>query len=78
MTKNLSSPYPPPDARVLIAPVMMIDAADSVITSTVASIRSRVISARGRKSAKTSAFHTQLHFSAAGIGKSADIVVMPQ
>ena len=57
---------------------MMIAPAVSTSTSAAASIRRRVISVTGRKMAKTSAFHTQSHFSWASIGKSAHCRVMKQ
>ena len=56
-------------------PTTMIDAAESTMNSSSASIRSRVRSVNGRKIANTSAFHTQSHFSSAAAGKSAVKVV---
>ena len=53
----------------------MIELAHSTRTSASASIRSRVRKVSGRKMANTSAFHTQSHFSAASIGKSAFMLV---
>ena len=55
---------------------MMIAAAVSTVISIAASIRSLVVSVSGRKMAKTSAFHTQAHFSAPASGKSAHCKVM--
>ena len=65
------------DSAVLIPPTMMIDAADRIRNSSTASIRSLVRRVKGRKTAKTSAFHAQSHFSSASTGKSALSVVRP-
>ena len=52
-------------------PAIAIAAAESSSISAKASIRSFVRSVSGRKIAQISAFHTQLHLSAASTGKSA-------
>ena len=47
---------------------MMIEAADSTMNSSSASMRSLVLSVKGRKIAKISAFHTQSHLPSAAVG----------
>ena len=54
----------------------VISIAASTMASATASIRRRVRKVSGRKMAKTSAFHTQAHFSAPASGKSAHCRVM--
>ena len=55
----------------MIPPEIRIADSVSTITSAAVSKRSRVVTAKGRKIAKTIVFHTQSHLKAAASGNSA-------